>query len=338
MSAMTAPLVVPIDPWRLEIIAVVGGSHSSADRMALSRDVQRGLLIRIRPGAYVEREAFLALSPEEQHIVRVRALAAVSSEQPIVSHWSAAVLHGLPVLRPRLTAVHVTVPSDDHRHRQGLVTHGFVVDDSEIVQRGELRVTALGRTIVDIAGAVPLEEGVIAVNGALVRGVRREYLEAAVEQAGQRRAAHRIADAIAIGHPGAESAAESRTYVSLMRSGFEVPVLQSPVRLSDGSTAWLDELLATAGVGIEVDGEQKYRDARMARSGAAQAVIEEKRREDELRLELRGLVRPGWVQSGSATAMRSLLARVGVHPTTPRTPFTEYCAAARVALPRRSFR
>jgi hypothetical protein len=72
----------------------------------------------------------------------------------------------------------------------------------------------------------------------------------------------------------------------------------------------------------------------MAPRGAAEAVITEKRREDEVRLGLRALVRPGWLQSGSATAMRSLLARVGVHPTWPRTPFAEYCAAARLARPR----
>ena len=72
----------------------------------------------------------------------------------------------------------------------------------------------------------------------------------------------------------------------------------------------------------------------MAPDGTGRAVIAEKRREDEVRLGLRALERPGWVQSGSATAMRTLLARVGARPTRPRTPFEAYCEQARHSRPR----
>ncbi|MGT2424934.1 hypothetical protein [Amnibacterium kyonggiense] len=174
----------------------------------------------------------------------------------------------------------------------------------------------------------------LAVSAALVRGVEREVLEGAADRAAARRGSRRIADAVAMGHSRAESAAESRAWVSLMRSGFAVPDLQHELHLSRGRRAFLDMMLRRERVGIEVDGEQKYLDPVMAPDGAGRAVLREKRREDEVRLGLRALVRPGWQQSGSATAMRALLGAVGVVPTSPPTRFAAYCEAARAARPR----
>jgi hypothetical protein len=331
---MQAVALGPVDPWRIEVITVRGGSRTSSERAAISRDVQAGALLRLLPGAYVDRSGFASLDPEQQHLVRIRAAVAVAEAPVLVSHWSAAVVHGLPVLRSRLGAVHTTVAEDDDRHRSGLVTHHFLVHDEDVVQVRGLLVTTAARTVVDVAGASPFEEGVMAADAALLGGMPREVLEAAADAAGERRASRRIGNVIAFADPGAESAAESRMRVSLMRSGFEVPALQHPVALAGGREASLDALLRAARVGIEVDGEQKYLDAEMAPDGAGRAVIVEKRREDEVRLGLRALVRPGWVQSGSATAMRTLLARVGARPTRPRTPFEAYCEQARLSRPR----
>lgn len=329
---------VPLDPWRVEIITVTSGSRTSSERAAIGRDVQRGLLLRVCPGAYVERAGFERLLVEQQHIVRMRAVSAVSPRPMLISHWSAAVVHGLPVLRSRLSAVHVTVEDDDDRHRVGVVAHRFLIDDGEVVRIGDLLVTAVGRTVVDVAGGAPFEEGVMAADAALLRGVPRGVLEAAADLAGDRRASTRIADVVAFADPGAESAAESRMRVSLLRLGVEVPELQHRVPLRAGGAAYLDAWVRSANVGIEVDGEQKYLDAGLAPAGAGRAVIAEKRREDEVRLGLRALVRIGWIQAGSPTALRSLLSRVGVRPTRPRTTFEAYCERARTSRARRVVR
>jgi hypothetical protein len=327
--------IAPVDPWRIEIVAVSRTSRTSAERGAISRDAARGLLVRVCPGAWVPREAFESLTPEQQHLVRIRAVVAVSSGPLLVSHWSAALLHGLPVLRSRLAAVHITVPEDDDRHRQGIVTHRFLVSDDEVAREGGLIVTSIGRTVVDVAGGSPFEEGVMAADAALLSGVPREVLEGAIDRAGPRRASRRIGEVVGFGHPGAESAAESRYRVSSMRAGFEVPQLQRPVRLADGSWAYLDGWYRSTDTGVEVDGDEKYLNPRMAPEGTGKAVLKEKRREDEVRLGLRSLVRIGWLQSGSAAAVQAVLARVGVRPTLPRTSIQAYIEAARQARPRR---
>jgi hypothetical protein len=328
-------LLDTVSPWRIEIV-VVRGSSSSTERRAISRDAAAGLLLRLGPGAYVERTAFEALGPEDQHIVRMRAVAARTPFTLVFSHVSAAVLHGAPVLRSRLgTSVHVTVEDEDDRHRVGLVMHRFPVRDDEVVRIGDLVATDVGRTVVDLAGALPFEEGVMAASGALTAGVPRAILEEAVATAGPRRASKRIAEVVAFAHPGAESAGESRTLVTYFRIGLEVPVLQHPLRLSDGTRAFLDGYFPDEQVGAEFDGVQKLLDPTMAPLGAGPAVVREKWREDEVRLQLRALARFGWVQAGSVPILRALLAKVGVVPPRRKVAFEEYAAAARAARPRR---
>jgi hypothetical protein len=327
-----------IDPWKLEIITVRGTARSSGERTAISRDVERGLLLRIGPGRYVERIAFESLSPEQQHIVRLRAADAVSPEPLLFSHWSAAVLFELPVLRARLRTAHVTIPEGSDLHRQGVSPHRHRVEDDEIVLVRGLRVTTIWRTVVDVADASTFEEGVMVTDRALLMDVERDRLEQAADAVADRRSSGRIAQVVAFGDPGGESPAESRFRVSSMRGGFEPPELQHHVRLGDGSGAWIDGWYRRFDVGVEVDGEQKYLDAAMAPEGSGPAVITEKRREDEVRLHIRALVRPGWVQSGSPTLIRSMLAKVGTHPARPRTPIEAYIERARVSRPRFTWR
>lgn len=333
MAAVQNLALAPVDPWKLEILTVARGTRTSTERASISRDVERGLLLRLSPGAYVERRAFETLSPEEQHIVRIRAVSAVSHAPVLISHWSAGVVLGLPVLRSRLTAVHITIQEDDDRHRQGVVTHHFLVDDSEVHEGHGLLVTGVGRTVVDIAGAAPFEEGVMAADSVLKAGVSRAALEAAVVLAGPRRASRRIREVVAFAHPGAESAAESRFRVTSMRLGLEVPELQYRIVLRDGEV-YLDGFYRSVNVGVEVDGTQKYLDAAMAPEGAGVAVIEEKRREDEVRVELRALARIGWFESGSTAALRVVMSKVGVRQTRPRTSIQAYIEGARLARPR----
>ena len=320
-----------MNPWKLEILTIRNGSHSGAERRAISRDVERGLLARLRSGAYVERQAYEAMTPEDRHIVRMRAFAAVADRPPVFSHWSAGVVLGFPVHRSRLDAVHTTVDERRGRGQEGVSAHLFRVRESEIQEVGGLLVTDPARTVVDIAGASPLEEGVMTADHALRTGMAREELHAALRTAGSRQAATRIQDVIAFAHPGAESAAESYSRVGMYRSGIEPPVLQYRMVLGDASVIFLDFEFPSVHVGGEADGDTKYL---TAPEGTGTAIVREKRREDEARLQLEGLARWGWVQSLRARLLCAVLARVGVVPQRHRPTLADYAAVARNARPR----
>lgn len=318
-------------PWTLEILTIRNGSHSGAERRSLSRDVERGLLVRLRSGAYVERRAYEAMTPEGRHIVRMRAFAAVSDRPPMFSHWSAAVVRGYPVHRSRLEVVHTTVDERRGRGQEGVSAHLFRVQPEQIQAVGDLLVTSAARTVIDIAGASPFEEGVMTADHALRCGMPRETLEETLRAVGPRHAAARTAEVIAFAHPGAESAAESYSRVGLFRSGIEPPALQYRMVLGDGSVIFLDFEFPSVHVGGEADGDSKYL---TAPEGAGTAIVKEKRREDEARLQLNGLARWGWVQSLRPSLLRAVLAKVGVLPQRRRPTLAEYAAVARAARPR----
>jgi hypothetical protein len=198
-----------------------------------------------------------------------------------------------------------------------------------------VRVTAIARTVVDIAGATPFGEGLMAADAALLAGVPRVVLEQAMALAGPRQAARRIADVVAVAHPGAESAAESMTRSNLIRLGYEPPELQHALWDEWGLVAFLDFFFRRFRVGGEADGLMKYLDPALAPSGAGRAVVHEKLREDRVLPLVHGLARWGWREATNATLLRQKLARSGVHPASPRARIADYAAAARDAQPRR---
>ena len=78
------------------------GAHPSTVR----RLVASGRLVRIRTGAYVTAEAWRAANADARYRLLVRASASCARHPLVLSHHSAAVLHGLPMLgtwRPSCT-------------------------------------------------------------------------------------------------------------------------------------------------------------------------------------------------------------------------------------------
>ena len=327
MLATAAP-----NPWTVELI-VVDGRTDGGGRRALSRDVVRGLLLRLRRGVYVERVSFEGMTPEQQHVVRMRALAAVSNRPVVFSHFSAAVVHRVPVLWTRLGRLHTTIAAPREGGQEAVVGHLLPLHAGEVMQVGSLLVTAPARTVIDVAAGAPFDEGVMATDAALRRGMDRSVLEQAIDAAGPRRAGKRMREAVAFGHPGGESAAESRTRTTLLRLGFAPPELQHRLVLHDGTEVFLDLLFPEFRVGGEIDGAKKLLDPAIARD-ARLALVAEKRREDAIRLQLAGLARWGWVESGSPERLAAILGRVGVEPATPRAVLSDYVEVARTATPR----
>ena len=327
--------ILPMDPWGLEITVVRDSSHRATERRSLARDVERSILVRLRRGAYVERTAYESLTPEQRHVVDVRAVAAVSTAPVVLSHFTALVLHGLPVMRSRLARVHATVDSSDARGRDGVTGHVFSLDPAEITRVRDVAVTTASRTVIDVAGSAPFPEGATAADAQLRARVPRGVLEAGLDLAGPRQAARRIAEVVAFAHPGAEGPNESFSRVGMLRLGIEPPELQHPLRDDLGFVAWLDFWFRRYRVGGEADGRVKFLDPAMAKEGAGMAVYREKQREDRVLPLVAGLARWGWAESSNPVLLGRRLAAFGVVPSSPPATPADYAAAARGAQPRR---
>jgi hypothetical protein len=268
-------------------------------------------------------------------VLRARAFDAVSDEPPVFSLWTAAVLHGLPILDATLDRVHVIAPpGDPRRGLDGVLTHALRLLRGEVVVLGGLLVTGIARTVVDVAGSAPFEAGVVTADAALLRGVPRDVLEQAVDLAGPRKSVSRIADVVDFAHPGAESAAESAGRVNMFRLGLEPQELQHEVRDAQGLAGVLDTYDRRRRIGTEIDGLEKYLNPRLAPEGPGRAVVKEEWREDRVRAEISGLARFGYREARNPTLLRPVLARVGLRPPEHRPTLADWAAEARGARPR----
>ncbi|MGY1635973.1 hypothetical protein ACI78V_04875 [Geodermatophilus sp. SYSU D00742] len=260
----------------------------------LVRRLRRGDLTRLRPGAYLFEAP---PDPALRHRHLVTATLAALRRPAVVSHQSAAVLHGWPLWGVRLDRVHVTreppASSEVGRH---LRCHVARLSDAEVVTVEGVLVTDPARTVVDLARTLPFEPAVVAADAAMRPGgvprvdVQRRLADV-TGTPGSRVAARVVG--FADGRSG--SVGESRSRVLLHRLDLPPSTLQLDVRTASGRPVgradfgWEEHRVLG-----EFDGRVKY--GRLLRPGQqpGDVVFEEKRREDALRDEGWGVVRWTW--------------------------------------------
>ncbi|MGY2081443.1 type IV toxin-antitoxin system AbiEi family antitoxin domain-containing protein [Modestobacter sp. SYSU DS0657] len=258
---------------------------------------RRGEWTTLQRGAYLAQPG--DLDRRQRHLLRVRATVAGLRSPAVVSHASAAVVHGLPLWAIPLDRVHVTRQPPARAVRESrLHSHAarFTVDDAVVVDG--LAVTSVPRTVVDLARSLPFEPALAVADAALHRGLTTpaELADVVTAASGTRgsRGARRV---VAAADRRSESIGESRSRAVMIEAGLPVPDLQVEVRRSDGGFVgrsdfgWRQQRLLG-----EFDGRLKY--GRLLRPGQSpgDAVFEEKRREDALREERWGVVRWVWAE------------------------------------------
>ncbi|GAA0938479.1 type IV toxin-antitoxin system AbiEi family antitoxin domain-containing protein [Pseudonocardia zijingensis] len=249
----------------------------------LRRRERIGELLRVGRGAYVEApgnrprfealHALLAGVHEERH-----------AGDGVLSHVSAAVLHGMSTWGQRLDRVHRTrdrrtggrVGGGVHLHAAPLAPH-------EVVEHAGVLVTAPARTVVDVARTADLDAAVATADSALHKHlVDRDGLARAVARCAGWPGVPQARRVLALADGRSHSAGETRSRLAMQRAGLPPPVLQWKVqgvgRTFEVDFGWPEQ--ATVG---EFDGLAKY--GRLLKPGQdpAEVVVQEKLREDELR-------------------------------------------------------
>ncbi len=253
----------------------------------LRRRVSTGELRRLGRGVFVAGRAW----PEREHRALALTVARDLRRRAVLSHESAAAVHGLGMLMPRLQRVHLTV-GDGRRGRiePARHLHRGVLDDEDIVLVDGVPVTSPARTAVDVAATNDRARALAIVDSTLRGGTTRDALTSARLRAGRRVGGHTARWAIDAGSAGAETVGESWSRAHIL-SWREFPPPRLQVLYEDGEGHmqvdfdWRGRLVG------EFDGLLKY--------GAEldperTAVIRERRR--EIRLQSLGVVvvRWGW--------------------------------------------
>lgn len=282
-------------------VGVRGGWFSRADAM-LAGYTDSQIRLRLRSGqwrrltrdVYVEPAAWPAdEKPWERrrrlHLLMIRAAIGRLSPDVVVSHQSAAVLHGLPTWGLDLSRVHVTRVEGRPRSDSVAAVHRTQIGVDELVEVDGIRVVSPARAITETACSSSYEVGVVLGDAALHQGLTTPA--ALVAQADRHacrpgspaaRAAARFADGLS------ESVGESRLRVLMADQGLPAPTLQAEIRDDDGRLIGRVDFLLLATLIVEFDGAEKYGDA------PAAVVLAEKRREDRLRARGYRVLRTSW--------------------------------------------
>ncbi|KAA0024220.1 type IV toxin-antitoxin system AbiEi family antitoxin domain-containing protein [Antrihabitans cavernicola] len=263
----------------------------------LLRARRGGALQSIRRGAYVRPDLLDGLDVVEQHRLLVQATLQCTSRDAVVSHTSAAALHGIALWNPHLDRVHVTIDaSSGGRILRRRHVHATPISDNEVVDVDGVKTTSVARTVVDCARTEPFEKAVVLGDSALHAGlVTVSELHDALESARGRRGAPQAGRAIAFFDGRSESVGESRSRVLMKRADLPAPQLQRVIHGIDGHAIgrvdfWFEES-NTIG---EFDGMAKYTAHLKPGQTAADAVRQEKLREDALRATGAAVARWTW--------------------------------------------
>lgn len=268
--------------------------------------VRSGSLVRIRRGVYGVAQD---LDPEQAHLRLILATMPAVHPDSVVSHESAAVLHGLPVPRKSLEKVSLVRRTGGHGDSAGrLRVRATKLRDDEVTTVSGIKVTTVARTVMDVARSVELEWGVAACDAALRGGLERDELLTLLDVHKRLHGLARARRVALFADARAESPAESVSRVQFARHGIPAPVLQFDIYDDDGNwVARVDfcwEDLALVG---ECDGMGKYGPLLRPGQTPESAIRDEKRREEAIRDVGWGLTRWDW---GLAWQGEQLCARI----------------------------
>lgn len=249
------------------------------DSGTIRRMVRDQELFRIRRGAF----AVQLDEGARRHLQLIQATVPRLGPDNVLSHISAAVLHGLPVDARLLDRVTVTQPSRGgsrigryaHRYRTPLPER-----DIEVV--GGFSRTVLARTVFDLGRCIDLGFSVAAADAALRRGLSRQALAGQLAAAPRRPGVARARVMIELADARSESPGESLSRVTLWRLGLPAPELQIEIA-ARGHGYRCDFGWPEFRVVGEFDGKTKYADLLRPGETAADVVMREKRREAHLR-------------------------------------------------------
>ncbi|GAB17117.1 hypothetical protein GOEFS_019_00300 [Gordonia effusa NBRC 100432] len=276
--------------------------RTSASDNDLKRLVRAGTVERPWRGHYLTTGA-LTGHPENVHAeklerYRAKVIAAARSSRGdrVVSHSSAAALHGIPLLSPDLDVVHFTTMKGTGRAAGRAIIHQAPIDPDDLVEKDGVPLTSVSRTIADVARAGTFPQALTALDQGLRRGAKLIDLERIAQSQSRWHGIEMLRRSIPLATPLAASVGESYSRAIIFEfEDIPDPDVQYAVGLRGGaSKAWCDFGWEDKVVG-EFDGHVKYtRNREFGPKAVEDVVYEEKLREDAIRDRGLWVIRWAW--------------------------------------------
>lgn len=275
------------------------------DDLLIREALKIGLWEKIGPGLYADGKTYRAMRPDQQHLLRCRAVLHRLGGGVVLTHQSAALAHQIAVWGVDLSLVNVTrLDKGRGRHEAGVIHHIGSVDESEIEEVNGFLVVKAPRAVWESACTSSTESGLVTADSALhQKVVTVDELEEVASRFDHWQGSRAARLTVRLADGRSQSVGESRTRHLFWRHNIPKPELQFTVKSTDG------QLIAYTDFGwpeychvAEFDGRVKY-DGTFG--DGTQALIDEKSREDEVRGQNLGMSRVVWRQLDPPNAART---------------------------------
>lgn len=267
----------------------------ATSRRTLARRVLQGVVVRPLKGLYAERAYWQTLTPNDQALHIIRALAVLHPDW-VFAGPSAALLHGLDCPYALAGTIYRTVARTKRTMCQnGITCIPLRARDSSAVQRIDgIQATSVTTTVYDCAAMFRPSFAMEFADSALRLGKTDAASMQAVAQARRHdRNWRKATQLIALANGLSENGGESRCRGALHECGAAMPQLQVSVPCLDDPRAvhridmvWLRP--DGSAVGCEFDGTGKYADPAMTGTRDIRQVVSEERKRQHC-LERRGI-------------------------------------------------
>ena len=258
-----------------------------------ARNALTGSEVRIASGAYVDAEQWAALGFRDRYLLKIRATMQTQRHRGVLSHRSAAAVHGLPSLKPWPDAVHLTTGVAAGGRSSGtIVRHSAPMPDA------------------DIDRALHVDRRRLAPALTTIDELWRTYA-ARMPFRGHVRARWALGFAVS----EADSPLESVSRVNMRAVGFPPPELQHRFDDYRGLIGYSEFYWPEYKLVGEADGRSKYTDPAFRRGRTLeQVLLDEKERADRIRATGPDVSRWGWQTAIQPEALRRHLVAAGLRP------------------------
>jgi hypothetical protein len=285
--------------WRDDVV-LTSDLEVPGDRAEFFRRARQREFVPLFRGVFVRAEFWGSLSGDERYRELVKAAGAAgaalrNASKPVFSNHSAAALWRLAWIGAWPDRAHTVEPiAAGGRSNAMFIRHtGGVPDD--LVEIDGVEVTALARTVVDLARTETFGRAVTLADSALRRtlhpidglprtSLTREELAAELDRVPMRHGSAKARRVIEFADGAADRPGESMSRVSMRVARLPPPQLQVELAGASGRIWTVDFWWPSANLIGEFDGRHKYTEPEFLRGRTPQqAVYDEKLREDDLR-------------------------------------------------------
>lgn len=231
--------------------------YDKATRPVLAEAATNGRIVRVRRGIYVPTpESVRAFDAD--FLTEVRGVVEALNTEYWISHSAAARLHGLWTYRDP-GRVHVTQEYNPCVQEEGRLTRHWskslpVRDRARV---GDVPVTTLERTIIDVACSTSLPGAVVTATAGFRAGADPSVVAQILDERAGGRGVVQARKVMELCDPDCASPGEVLVRLAAILAGLPEPQVQVPVGIH-GGTAWLDIGWPAIKAGLEFDGAVKF--------------------------------------------------------------------------------